>query len=105
MFIHGDYSNISGGIQWANGITHTLPASFYLTAQPSWWGSGSYPAIGPDVTGGTGPGGHAYSIPAQTCYASMGGTDGTGSPLAFNASTCYGANLPAPPSNLTAVPQ
>jgi hypothetical protein len=104
-FVHGDFSNISGSIEWANGVTHTLPASFYLSAKPSWWGSAPYPPIGPDVTGGTGPGGHAYTIPAQNCYTSvMGGTDGTGSPLSFNANTCYGGSAPAPPSNLTATP-
>jgi hypothetical protein len=31
----------------------TLPASFYLTSQPSWWpNSIPFPAVGPDVTGG-----------------------------------------------------
>jgi hypothetical protein len=29
-----------------------LPASFYLSAQPSWFDSVPWPAIGPDVTGG-----------------------------------------------------
>jgi Right handed beta helix region len=29
-----------------------LPASFYLTTKPSWFGSLPWPAIGPDVTGG-----------------------------------------------------
>jgi hypothetical protein len=47
------------------------------------------------VTGGTGPGGHASltgSNPAQQCYlVTMGGTEGgAGSPLNFNANTCYG---------------
>lgn len=53
----------------------TLPPSFYLSAQPSWWqtpwGTPPWPAIGPDVTGGTAPdgaGGHSYAIPAQLCY-------------------------------------
>jgi len=103
MLVHGDYSNITGSIQWANGITHTLPPSFYLTAQPSWWSSVPYPAIGPDVVGGPGPGGHAYAIPAQNCYASMGGTDGTGSPSTFNSSTCYGQGLLDPPTNMNAI--
>lgn len=49
------------------------------------------------------------SNPAMDCYFNvMGGVaNGTGSPLAFNASACYsspgGGSLPAPPSNLTAV--
>jgi len=53
----------------------TLPASFYLSSQPSFWvtswGTPSWPAIGPDVKSGTAPdgvGGYSYSIPAQLCY-------------------------------------
>jgi hypothetical protein len=94
--LHGNYGNISSAIVWKTGLTHTLPASFYLSAKPSWWGTTlSYPAIGPDVTGGSGPGGHAALIPAQACYAAMGGTPGNaGSPLTFNAASCYSAGLP-----------
>ena len=93
-FQHGIYSNITGTTTWATGVTHTLPASFYLSAKPSWWGSLAYPSIGPDVTGGTGPGGHSsltISNPAMNCYYNvMGGADGgPGSPLTFNANTCY----------------
>lgn len=29
-----------------------MPASFYLSSQPAWWGSTPWPAIGPEVTGG-----------------------------------------------------
>ena len=100
--IHGNYSNITDTTIWASGVTQTLPKSFYLSSQPSWWPSSiPWPAIGPDVTGGIGPGGHVYSTtaanPAQYCYtAVMGGTDGTGSPLTFNADTCYSpAALPS----------
>jgi hypothetical protein len=96
--LHGNYSNITGAITWATGVTHTLPPSFYLTAKPSWWGSLPYPAIGPDVTGGSGPGGHAAltaSNPAQACFAAMGGTDGgAGSPYTFNAASCYAGGTP-----------
>lgn len=110
-FIHGDYSNISGKAAWVSNVTQTLPASFYLTSQPSWWPSTiAWPSVGPDVTGGSGPGGHVASTtaanPAQSCYTSvMSGTDGTGSPLSFNASACYNttAATPAPPTNVSAV--
>jgi hypothetical protein len=108
-----------------------LPASFYLSSQPSWWPSGkAWPATGPDVTGGnilrcsSGPysgaqvtsgsqcsggssvnetGGMATSNPAMDCYFAMGGPpDGTGSALTFNASSCYSTVLaPAPPTDLT----
>ena len=44
------YSNACPG----PGSTPTsLPASFYLSAKPTWWGSLPWPAIGPDVTGGS----------------------------------------------------
>jgi hypothetical protein len=104
--LHGNYNNIGAIIPWVAGITKTLPASFYLSSKPSWWGSMAYPATGPDVTGGTGPGGHSYGNPAQACYIKvMGGSDGgAGGPLPFNASKCYGtaSNVTPPaPSGLT----
>jgi hypothetical protein len=104
--MHGEYGNITSTTYWVSELTQTLPPSFYLSSLPHFWAGGMpWPSIGPDVTGGGGPGGHVYSttstIPAQYCYTQvMGGTNSTGSPLTFNANTCY---LPAPPSNLTAV--
>ena len=91
-FFHGNYDNIGGLTRWAPGVTHQLPASLYLAGKPAWWGSMPFPATGPDVTGGAGPGGHSYGNPAQACYLhGMGGSDGgAGGPLAFNASKCYG---------------
>jgi hypothetical protein len=86
---------------------NNLPASFYLPAEPTWWGTVSWPPIGPDVTGGTGPGGHAYLIPAAACYLNvMGGkTDGSSGVLTFNADTCYsGADGVQAPTGLVAVP-
>jgi hypothetical protein len=103
-FLHGNYSyagrNTNAGIQgWANGATQTLPPSFYKSAKPAWWRNPTYtipwPAIGPDVTGGTGPGGHASltaSNPAQACYNSTPkASDGS---LAFDPSVCYGGAIP-----------
>ena len=91
-FRHGNYSNIDKSIAWAPGKPHTLPPSLYLSAQPPWWGSLPFPATGPDVTGGSGPGGHSYGNPAQACYLKiMGGSDGgAGSPLPFGPDACYG---------------
>ena len=96
-----------------------MPASFYLTGKPSWWNSEPWPAIGPDVTGGTvygtnGPaygaagstswnpqsvGGHANDIPAMDCFKNImkGLADGTGSVLSFNAEACYGGTQVTPP--------
>jgi hypothetical protein len=105
LFIHGDYASATNAVTWASGVTHTLPASFYLSSAPSWWGSVPWPAIGPDVVSGirSDSYGYANKIPAQVCYESMGGTDGTGSPLTtFNAATCYSAAMPA--TNLVATP-
>ena len=106
-FIHGVYTNMNDLITWNSGTTQDLPASFYLSGKPSWWTASAYPDIGPDVTGGAGAGGHASLIPAQVCYAQvMGGTDGSGSPLSFNAANCYGSGTtsqaPQPPTGLSA---
>ena len=99
-FMHGVYTHANGAVTWASGVTHTLPASFYLTSQPSWWPSSQpWPGIGPDITGGlANAAGHAYMNSAMNCYFNvMGGSDGgAGSPLAFNPGTCYGGNASAP---------
>ncbi len=105
---------LSGGS--AGTCAATLPASFYLSSIPWWWPNAvNWPAIGPDVAGGTGPGGHTSltaSNPAQYCYlVTMGGSEGgAGSPLTFNADQCYpassnnGNTSPAAPVGLTATP-
>jgi PST family polysaccharide transporter len=95
QFLHGNYNNIGASTAWAAGVTHELPASFYLDTRPSWWGDLPFPATGPDVNGGSGPGGHSYGNPAQRCYFHvMGGSDGgAGGPLVFNADRCY-ATIP-----------
>ncbi len=88
-------SNIS---QYSNPVPsgQSLPASFYLSGKPGWWGTPwgnpPWPAIGPDVSGGTGPGGHSYAIPAELCYNN---TSKNGGVLNFNADGCYSSS-PAP---------
>lgn len=87
----GNYDVVKAAVQWnsseipTTGITfvngnpipasHTLPNSLYLSGAPSFWqtkwGTPPFPAIGPDVTGGSAPdgaGGYSYAIPAQLCY-------------------------------------
>jgi len=78
---------------------NTLPNSFYLPGKPAWFGSTTWPPIGPDVTGGPGPGGHAYKIPAHVCYDNSSKTNGI---LNFDANNCYANSGPAPsaPTNL-----
>jgi hypothetical protein len=112
----GNYDVVHAGTQWSSsevpsGLTdgyanpvpasEALPASFWTRSKPSWWGSVPWPAIGPDVTGGSVPGvgGHVYLNPAANCYLkTMGGpTDGTGSVLRFSGQTCYDP----PPRGLT----
>jgi hypothetical protein len=91
-FLSWKFNNVGGVIAWAPGVIHQLPASLYRIGKPKWWGAMPFPATGPDVTGGAGPGGHSYGNPAQACYLhEMGGSDGgAGGPLIFNASRCYG---------------
>lgn len=78
----GNYDTASNGTRWdasevpsgigqlANPVpaTHNLPASFYRSDKPDWWGTMPWPAIGPDVSGATDPTGRAYAIPAEACY-------------------------------------
>jgi hypothetical protein len=86
---------------------NSLPPSFYLSAKPAFWGSGAWPAIGPDVSGGAVPnvGGHVNKIPARLCFENiMGGTFSSGL-LTFNANRCYYAvSAPATPTNLRIIP-
>lgn len=93
-FQHGNFDIASNSTIWNGSVTHTLPASFYLTSKPSWWGSLAYPANGPDVTGGTIDstilGGHAYGNPAYACYNSLS-RDSMGVKL-FDANTCYASS-------------
>lgn len=104
-------SEVPTGISpYGNAVpgSQSLPASFYYSSKPSWWPSAkAWPSIGPDVTGGNipGVGGHAYTIPAQDCYANVmrGPSDGTGDALTFNANTCYGQSTIAAPANLRVV--
>ena len=96
----------SGLGQYANPVpaNGNLPASLSVR-KASWWGTvAPWPAIGPDVSGGPGPGGQAYNIPARVCYDQTSKTNGI---LNFNANNCYGGATttprPAPPTNLRIV--
>jgi len=117
----GNYDVVTGAVRWdssevpsglsryANPVpsSHALPASFFLSAKPSWWGTPwgapPWPAIGPEVTGGPGPGGHSYDIPAKLCYNNTS-KDSNGI-LNFNAKSCYESSAaPGSPTNLSATP-
>jgi hypothetical protein len=96
--MHGNYTNADGKTNWTSGVTQALPASFYRSTKPTWFGTVPWPAIGPDVTGGTGPGGHTFDIPAQVCYKNSPKANGM---LIFDSETCYGESTQSnPPSEL-----
>ncbi len=103
MFVHGAHNCLTNTFQWDSGHPdHTLPPSFFLSTKPAWFGSASWPAIGPDVSGGPGQGGYAYKIPAQLCFENSA-KDGTGRPI-FDPVACYGQQSDtSPPQNLKAV--
>lgn len=50
-YLHGEVDLTAGTTTWDSGnADHNLPASLYLTAKPTWWDNGPWPAIGPDVS-------------------------------------------------------
>jgi hypothetical protein len=110
LFRWGNYDVVNGAAQWnasevpsslgdyGNAVPgkQVLPASLYLSAKPAWWGATPWPAIGPDITGGQDPTGHAHKIPAHACFDM---TPKTGGILNFNAANCYAnPNRPAAPT-------
>jgi hypothetical protein len=130
LFRWGNYDVVNNAAEWnpaevpsslstlANPVptTEALPASFFLASKPAWWitpwGTPPWPAIGPDVTGGTdaSANGHANAIPAQLCYENSQNDqnypqDQSGLYVkVFNAGSCYG-QPPAAPTSLTATVQ
>jgi hypothetical protein len=119
----GNYDTVNNAVLWvssevpsglskyANSVpaSHTLPASFYYSGKPSWFGSVAWPPVGPDVSNGniSGVAGHANMSPAMACYTNVmnGPGDGSGGVLPFNASSCYATTTSslAAPTGLTAV--
>lgn len=122
------YVNANFTTTYFNTLAHTLPASLTYNSRPSWFPSAkNWPPVGPDVstgnvgictgtyagsmatasgqcTGGTlstAWASHVTSIPAMDCFFTLGGKpDGSGSVLAFDASTCYTYAAPGAPINL-----
>jgi hypothetical protein len=81
--------------------SQNLPPSFYRSTKPTWWPTAKpWPVIGPDVSGGNiaGYAGHAYTTPAEDCYAASSGMIAN-----FDPATCYVNNLPSVPSNVKIV--
>jgi len=74
----------------------SLPASFYLSSQPSWWGSTPWPAIGPDVTNGN----------VGQCSGTLNTAGEYAGVAATSSSQCTGTSLtkPAWGGHLNAIP-
>ena len=49
-FQHGNWDYVTNGVSWNGTNDKTLPASFYLSSKPVWWGGSAWPAIGPDLS-------------------------------------------------------
>jgi hypothetical protein len=59
LLIHGNHVN--GAIQWDPDIPdHTIPASYYLTAKPAFYGAMMWPSTGADQLNGTNPARERY---------------------------------------------
>lgn len=112
IFRWGNYDYYTHTIRWEtsevpSGVPvpsdHVLPASYYYTSKPSWFGAVAWPPIGPDVTGANGGGngsadtsGHVNKIPAQLCWESRKLPSGS-----YDALVCYTASaVPQPPTNV-----
>ncbi|HSI59919.1 MAG TPA: glycosyl hydrolase family 28-related protein [Ideonella sp.] len=88
--VHGDYDYVTGTFRWDSKIAdRDVPASYYLSGKPAWFGSSAWPAFGPDLNNSALA--VVTSIPAKTCYdqGKMPGCLSTG-----------GGNVVQPPTNL-----
>ncbi len=92
--------------------SESLPASFFLSGEPSFWetayGTPPWPAIGPDVSGGSGAGGYAYPNPAELCWTNepydsnyTTGNQATITSATESGSTATFTLSAAPPSSFT----
>jgi hypothetical protein len=59
MWREGNYDYFGNLVRWDGGLTRAVPNSLYLSAKPSWFGSLTWPPIGPDVAG------YVTNIPAK----------------------------------------
>lgn len=66
---HGNFDFVNDKIIWDASITdRNIPNSYYLTEKPSWWGSLSWPPIGPDCNPMSG------EIPAKSRFEANSST-------------------------------
>jgi hypothetical protein len=93
IIVHGNYTYQTGSIEWDPDIAdHNLPASYYLTSKPAFFGSLPWPLIGGDLSPNT------NKIPAQQRYV-----DGTYIPSAV-VPTPTPSSTPTPLPTATPVP-
>jgi hypothetical protein len=63
IYRHGNWDNVTNGVVWdPSNANHTLPASLYLTAKPSFFGANPWPWV--DPTGAT----RTQVLPAKQRY-------------------------------------
>lgn len=93
----------SGITNYANAVpgAQSLPASLYLAAKPSWFGTRPFPLIGPDVVNASpiaNTGAHVYKIPARYRYENGTNDAGypTSSPRIKSGVTCGIASCATP---------
>ena len=82
IYRDGNWDNVTNGVVWANG-PHTIPASFYLTGKPAFFGSYTWPWVDPAGTP------QVYVLPAKARYDA-------GTPFASPP----GGTVPSVPTNL-----
>jgi hypothetical protein len=93
LILHGNVDTRSSlpSVSWNSSITNrNLPASFFLSARPSWWttawGTPTWPSYGPDPLDPTVI--RQSKNPAQVCYEKLiNGAAGTA--IIYNANKCY----------------
>jgi hypothetical protein len=59
MWREGNYDYFSNRTRWDGGVAEAIPNSLYLDSKPSWFGSLTWPSIGPNVAG------YVTNIPAK----------------------------------------
>lgn len=79
----------TGAAEFPNSVpaSQTLPSSMYLSARPSWFTfngvTGTWPPIGPDVTGGSLHGGRVHDLPAKRAYDNAAGSGANFNPSLY----------------------
>jgi hypothetical protein len=100
---HGNFDYKTNGVAyWEGGTNHILKTSMYYSSKPSFFGSCSWPAFGPDLTPIT------NMIPAQVRYsgsaACSGGPTPTPTPTATPTPTPTSTATPTPTPTATPTP-